>query len=367
MPCEHYPYRRTGHCKNWDWGPKHTTNPDDETAQSVRGYAYRNCTDFVAWKLQKLGVPELKWRGLGNGGEWAQNAYKNGLPVSSTPKAGTAAVAPSHDHVAFVKAVHHDGTITVEEYNHDEMGDGDTWTGRPSQRGFTLYVKFGVHLLHGSSPVGHLESVSPESHGKVRLTGWAYDPDAPKAAVRIRAWVDGRPGHKGARMVDLGWATKTRNDVARVHRAAGALHGFSYTVSGVKPGKHVFRVYALNRAGGGAIRYLGGRTIHVPASRNSRGTGKGGGRSRPRAPTGLTVSGASTSGITLSWSSVGAAGYRLFLNGTHVATTTGTSYTFSGLSCGTRYTLGVQATNSGNLDSSLWSARSTVTASTGRC
>ena len=65
--------------------------------------------------------------------------------------------------------------------------------------------------------------------------------------------------------------------------------------------------------------------------------------------------------ISLLWSAsldnFGVAGYELFLNGNKVGTTTATSYTFASLSCGTSYTLAVNAFDSaGNRSqrSSLW-------------
>jgi chitodextrinase len=67
----------------------------------------------------------------------------------------------------------------------------------------------------------------------------------------------------------------------------------------------------------------------------------------PTAPTALTVTSASATGISLRWTqssdNVSVAGYNVFLNGTKTTTTTSTSYSFAGLTCGTSYTLGVQA------------------------
>jgi chitodextrinase len=67
----------------------------------------------------------------------------------------------------------------------------------------------------------------------------------------------------------------------------------------------------------------------------------------PSTPTGLTLTSASASGLSLAWSAasdnVGVAGYELSLNGSKVGTTTATSYGFSGLGCGTSYTLAVAA------------------------
>lgn len=70
-------------------------------------------------------------------------------------------------------------------------------------------------------------------------------------------------------------------------------------------------------------------------------------RSAPTAPTGLTATAASASRIDLSWGAstddVGVAGYKIFRNGTQVATTAGTSYSDTGLSDGTTYSYTVRA------------------------
>jgi chitodextrinase len=67
----------------------------------------------------------------------------------------------------------------------------------------------------------------------------------------------------------------------------------------------------------------------------------------PSAPTGFTAGTTSETSIATTWTAstdnVGVAGYRLYLGATQVATTTGTTYTFTGLACGTAYQLGVSA------------------------
>ena len=116
----------------------------------------------------------------------------------------------------------------------------------------------------GSSPTGRLERVEGLSNNRVRVTGWAFDPDGKTRPVRIEAWIEGKRGQAGARKVALGYATLTRNDVARVHKGAGSRHGFKTVIGGVAPGKHEVRVYALNRFKGGGTKYLGGKTVRVP-------------------------------------------------------------------------------------------------------
>jgi chitodextrinase len=87
----------------------------------------------------------------------------------------------------------------------------------------------------------------------------------------------------------------------------------------------------------------------------------------PTDPTGLTVTSASATGISLRWTqssdNVSVAGYNVFLNGTKTATTTSTSYSFAGLTCGASYTLGVQAYDAaGNR-----SAQASIVAPTSPC
>lgn len=128
----------------------------------------------------------------------------------------------------------------------------------PGARGWnqaTLTVTLrssGIGCWAGTSPIGRLERVEGLSGNRVRVTGWSFDPDGPTRPVRVEAWIDGKRGQSGARKVELGYATLTREDVARAHKAAGSRHGFKTIISDVAPGTHPVRVYALNRFKGGA-------------------------------------------------------------------------------------------------------------------
>jgi surface antigen len=117
---------------------------------SVRGYPYRNATDYVAWRLERLGVTPNRTRGLGPAGAWATNAPARGVEVRMTPVRYGAAVRPgAGGQVAFVTNVLSDGRITIDEYNADGTGTGRTWTGLPGSRGFTRFLDFGL-------PIGRL-------------------------------------------------------------------------------------------------------------------------------------------------------------------------------------------------------------------
>ena len=102
----------------------------DPNAVSPMGFNYRNCTDFVAWRLNEhLGTTAMPyafswWTFVGSSGDgnaigWKQDALNHGFLVDAKPQVGSVAWwgnAP-FGHVAMVTAVNGDGSVNVEEYN----------------------------------------------------------------------------------------------------------------------------------------------------------------------------------------------------------------------------------------------------------
>ena len=96
---------------------------------SPLNYFYRECVDFVAWRLNRdagsTTAPFVwTWTTLtpsgGNAYQWKRAWQKQGWPTSTTPVAGSVAWY-SYGHIAYVKSVNGDGTITVEDYNQSGM------------------------------------------------------------------------------------------------------------------------------------------------------------------------------------------------------------------------------------------------------
>src|SRR3954447_14263310 len=86
----------------------------------------------------------------------------------------------------------------------------------------------------------------------------------------------------------------------------------------------------------------------------------------PAAPTGLVLSAATATGLTVTWNAeTGVSGFGVYLNGTRVGSTTSAEvrYSFAGLSCGSSYTIGVDAVHS----SGNRSAVAAVVATTSAC
>ena len=98
---------------------------------SARGFAYRNCTDFVAWKIG------LQWHQIADGRNghavgWRQGWIERGRSVGTTPKVGSVAwwSRGTYGHVAYVVAVNPDGSAVVEQYNAGGGGEFSTQTVR---------------------------------------------------------------------------------------------------------------------------------------------------------------------------------------------------------------------------------------------
>jgi len=92
-------------------------------------YYYRECVDFVAWRLNRdAGSTEAPWKYTwsdltpagGDGSQWAAAWRANGWPTGHEPIPGSVAWF-NGNHVAYVKAVTEDGQVVIEEYNHGMM------------------------------------------------------------------------------------------------------------------------------------------------------------------------------------------------------------------------------------------------------
>ena len=99
-----------------------------------------NCTSYVAWALAANGY-RIGWfvPGAMDALNWPTVARRKRIPIGTRARRGAVAVWPKwgkFGHVAFVTAVHADGSFDVAEYN---LPEG---------------VEFGFDRRSGVSPVG---------------------------------------------------------------------------------------------------------------------------------------------------------------------------------------------------------------------
>lgn len=165
------------------------------------GFALRNCTSFVAWRLREtngLDAFENHFGGVhwGNAEHWDEAASSLGYRVDDVPAIG--AVAQTDDgrvgHVAWVSAIG-DGTVTVEEYNHSVAGG------------------YGVRTVPTSDfRYLHLEDVAPSPYlGSTRAGVATSDAHEGIWSARVSAGGDltvQRPSGRIVRLGDRGqWST----------------------------------------------------------------------------------------------------------------------------------------------------------------
>jgi surface antigen len=91
---------------------------------SPLNYYYRQCVDFVAWRLNRdAGVTSAPWKYVwsnltpngGNASQWKSAWQSHGWAISSVPVIGSVAWFPGN-HVAYVKSIV-GSNVVIEEYN----------------------------------------------------------------------------------------------------------------------------------------------------------------------------------------------------------------------------------------------------------
>ena len=126
-----------------------------------------------------------------------------------------------------------------------------------------------------ATPFGRLD-VARMEYGKLRVRGWAIDPDTDNP-IQVHIYDNGRG------LANLGAANVDRPDVGQRY-GRGSRHGFDALLT-VAPGNHQIRAYAINAAGGGGNAVIGTRTVAWsgnPFGAFDSVTAVGGGRVRVR-------------------------------------------------------------------------------------
>ncbi len=140
-PWGHAPCLTTGQVAGWcpayEWGYE-----GSYINWATGGYAFRNCTDWVSWRIRSSGrhVPG----GLGNANTWDDRAPTYGYGIGVTPKAGAAAVSNAgyYGHVMYVEAVNGDGTVVISDYNRAGPGEYGVSTLSAATASTLVYVYF---------------------------------------------------------------------------------------------------------------------------------------------------------------------------------------------------------------------------------
>ena len=232
-----------------------------------------------------------------------------------------------------------------------------TLAASPSTTGYTL-----TGLLCGTSytvSVDAYDAAGNRSAKATITTSTAACPDAQAPTVPSGVTLATRT----ATSISISWTASTDNvGVAGYHlylagTAVGTATTMSYTFTGLTCNtNYTLAVDAYDAAGNKSAQAT--TAISTSACPDTR---------PPSTPTGLATSGVGQTSMTLSWTAssdnVAVTGYRVYLNGSQVGTSSSPSYGFSGLACGTSYTLGVAAVDAaGNV-----SGTATLSVTTAAC
>lgn len=125
-------------CGEYDWGYRSAASP--RNLYDLWGYGYRNCTSWVAFRLNQQGYKSFSY--LGNAKQWPDRVPSTWVSYGSGAQVGDAAVSTAGrwGHVMYVEAVNANGTVTISDYN--RSGDGLYRSGSTRAQSGLYFISF---------------------------------------------------------------------------------------------------------------------------------------------------------------------------------------------------------------------------------
>ncbi len=123
-----------------------------------RMYSGHNCTNYVAYRLKRDGVPMPAYR-LGNADTWAPNAKRNGVRVDNQPAVGAVGAWPGRRHVVYVDEVG-PGWLIISEDNWPGYYPRGMYRKLKVFKGERSYPTQFIHFKGGKTINGPLPTVS---------------------------------------------------------------------------------------------------------------------------------------------------------------------------------------------------------------
>jgi chitodextrinase len=175
--------------------------------------------------------------------------------------------------------------------------------------------------------------------------------------------------------VALSWGASSDNVAVASYRvmrngtAVATVSGTSYSNTGLTANTtYTYTVSAVDTAGNRSAESAS-RQVTTPASTPPPSPPTGTDTAKPTAPTGLAATSTSTT-VTLTWTAatdnVGVVRYNIWRNGFEAGSTTGTSFTHTGLAASTTYTYTVSACDAAGNESGDSAPRTVTTRAAGQ-
>jgi len=131
----------------------------------------RECTSFVAWRLNNDNHINFQNNGYGDAGNWMTHAHDEGKDVDHTPRVGAVAWF-SFGHVAWVEGVSPDASkVTIEDYNSQYNGLYSMRTINASSVDYFLHIGGENTVTNGNNTV--LRTIHKNQSDGTNAVYWA--------------------------------------------------------------------------------------------------------------------------------------------------------------------------------------------------
>lgn len=121
--------------------------------------------------------------------------------------------------------------------------------------------------IASANPRGQFDSATSTIPGKVRISGWGFDPSVVTTPISMHLYVGGPAGSPGAVGYDIGLANDTRSDVGAAYPGVGNQHGYERHVAIAQSGDLQVYLYGIDLAGTpGDNVLLGSKSVSVQSA-----------------------------------------------------------------------------------------------------
>ncbi|MCM1398958.1 MAG: leucine-rich repeat protein [Clostridium sp.] len=110
-------------------------------------------------------------------------------------------------------------------------------------------------------PIGHFDLAESTEPQKIKVAGWAFDPDEPSKSIDVKICIGGLQGEAGTEEIIL-HTNLLRSDANKMYGISGN-HGFETTISVKKTGSQPIYLYAINHPSGNNPKLGGDKTVTI--------------------------------------------------------------------------------------------------------
>lgn len=227
------------------------------------------CAYFVLWVLRSAGISSSEYPSSGYVPTWQEYFINKGTYHARgtyTPKPGDLVIIATSEgprgHIGIIESV---DSVAFNYISGNAGAYADRvekeWVSQSNTK-VTGYCEMNYSENINHDPIGVIDSIESEGVGKIKVRGWAYDPDEPGKSIDVHVYIGGEAGTTGSERIVLA-TDKSRDDVNSAVGITGK-HGFEATISTAKSGSVLVYIYAINSVEGNNPQ-IGNKSVSVIA------------------------------------------------------------------------------------------------------